>query len=126
LFFSAILPSTIDPLVTSSKDPFIFLVSAVAKHQNRTDFAAIRVILAVDGDIRRLSHCMVACESLFFSAILPSTIDQVVTPPKDPFFMVVSAVAKHQNRTDFAWSLVSKRDEQYGSRSHLLAKTFYR
>jgi len=34
------------------------------------------------------------------TAIVPSTIHQVVTPPKDSFVVLVSAVA--QNRTDFA------------------------
>jgi len=54
---------------------------------------------------------------------------QVVTPPKDPFIILVSAIAKNQNRTDFAWSLASERDEQQFRKltlaleEHLLGKS---
>jgi len=73
-----------------------------ANHVENAIFRPVWTNLAVDDDIRRLGQRRVAREGSFSSAIIPSTIDQVVATYEDPFLMVVSAVARNQNSVVFA------------------------
>jgi len=67
---------------------------------------------------------MTACEGLFFSVNVQSTIDLLVEPPRDPFFVLVSSVAKFES-ADFAMEIRGRKLEQLNPSFLFFPKSYY-
>jgi len=77
------------------KDSRILFVLAVRARRKR-HFRSLRTNLVVKSNIKKLRLVIAACQGLFFSVIVPSTIDLLAAFFKDPFIVVVSALGHHE------------------------------